>query len=166
MSQSDFSESSFTHGATEDNVNDFAKITSGSDDQLHSSEDTQSQSVCVVNSNISTPVSILIESLIKNICMIYEGDRDKANSMYKIICDKLYSMGLLDESYSMREFEGIRSQYQRGFLQLLASVKSGDKSMPLTPIWPKTDINSHYNSEFDEVEYIAGGGFGQVITSE
>lgn len=94
--------------------------------------------------------------------MIYETDREKANAMYKIICDKLYSMKLLDESYSMMEFEGIRSQYQRGFLQLLASVKNGDKSLPLTPIWPKTDINSHYQSEFNEVEYIAGGGFGQV----
>lgn len=160
MSQSDFSGTS----STEEDDNYFRKMTSGSDDQTPSSEDPQSQSVCVVsNSSISTPVSILIESLIKNICMIYETDRDKANAMYKIICDKLYSMKLLDESYSMMEFEGIRSQYQRGFLQLLASVKNGDKSLPLTPIWPKNDVNSHYHSEFNEVEYIAGGGFGQVI---
>lgn len=159
MFQSDFSGTS----STEEDDNYFQKMTSGSDDQTPSSEDPQSQSVCVVsNSSISTPVSILIESLIKNICMIYETDREKANAMYKIICDKLYSMKLLDESYSMVEFEGIRSQYQRGFLQLLASVKNGDKSLPLTPIWPKTDVNSHYHSEFNEVEYIAGGGFGQV----
>lgn len=127
-------------------------------------EDQQSQSVYVVsNSHISTPVSILIESLIKNICMIYETDSAKANMMYKIICDKLYSMKLLGESYTMAEFEGIRSQYQRGFRQWLSSVKRGDKNLPLTPIWPSSQGNSHYHSEFDEVEYIAGGGFGQVI---
>lgn len=153
---------SFNPVSTEEDDNYFDKMVSESDEQLVSTEESQSQSVCVIN-NISTPVSILIESLIKNICMIYESDREKANAMYKIICDKLYSMKLLDESYSMKEFEGIRSQYQRGFLQLLSSVKSGDKSLPLTPIWPKTEVNSHYFSEFDEVEYIAGGGFGQVI---
>lgn len=163
MSESDFSGRMSSSLYSEEDDNYFENMTSCSDDQTSNSEQPHSQSVCVVsNSSISTPVSILIESLIKNICMIYETDRGKANAMYKIICDKLYSMKLLDESYSMMEFEGIRSQYQRGFLQLLASVKNGDKSLPLTPIWPKSDINSHYRSEFDEVEYIAGGGFGQV----
>lgn len=150
--------------STEDK--EFDEMTSDTDELSYGLEDPQSQSVAAVvaNSTISTPVSILIESLIKNICMIYENDREKASAMYEIICDKFYSMKLLDESYSMREFEGIRSQYQRGFLQLLASIKRGDKGLPLAPIWPKSDINSHYHSEFDEVEYIAGGGFGQVYT--
>lgn len=158
MSQFGFNERT----SSDDEDFDFSKMTSDSENQTCSSENLQSQSVCVFSNSISTPVSLLIESLIKNICMIYETDRQKANAMYKIICDKLYSMKLLDESYSMTEFEGIRSQYQRGFLQLLASVKRGDKSLPLTPVWPKSDSSSHYNSEFDEVEYIAGGGFGQV----
>ncbi|KAJ8956834.1 hypothetical protein NQ318_014248 [Aromia moschata] len=111
---------------------------------------------------VSTPVSILIESLVKNICSMCEPDKNKASLMYELICDKLFAMNLIDESYSMREFEGMRSQYMKAFLQLVTSVKSGDKNLPLRSIWPTPDINSHYLREFDEVEYIAGGGFGQV----
>lgn len=134
--------------------------------EILETDDTQSQSVCVVKPNISTPVSILIESLVKNICMMYENDQKKASVMYKMICDKLYDMNLLSESYAMKEFEGIRSQYQRAFLHLLSSVRNGDKALPLTPLWPKNDINSHYHREFDEMEFIAGGGFGQVIINK
>ncbi|XP_056635791.1 probable serine/threonine-protein kinase ifkC isoform X1 [Diorhabda sublineata] len=127
------------------------------------SNETKPQSVCIVSKpSISTPVSILIESLIKKICMIYETDNQQAEIMYKVICDKLYDMNLIGESYTMNEFESIRSQYQRALLHLLASVKNGDKNLPISPIWPKSDFNSHYHREFEEVEYIAGGGFGQV----
>ncbi|CAH1117703.1 unnamed protein product [Phaedon cochleariae] len=134
------------------------------DDEIPSiEENSQSQPLYVVSKpSVSTPVSILIESLIQNICTIYESDQKKQSVMYKVICDKLHSMNLLGESYNMMEFEGIRSQYQRAFLHLLASVKSGDKSIPVSPIWPKFAIHSHYHREFDEVDYIAGGGFGQV----
>ncbi|CAG9858261.1 unnamed protein product [Phyllotreta striolata] len=130
--------------------------------EISKTDKSNSQSCLVVSQpNISIPVSLLIESLVKNICSIFETDQKKAENMYKIICDKLYHMNLLSESYSMNEFEGIRSQYQRAFIQLLSSVKD-DKSLPLSPIWPKPDFNSHYHREFEEVEYIAGGGFGQV----
>lgn len=132
------------------------------ENEISSADDTQSQSVCVVKPSVSTPVSILIESLVKNICTVYEKDQKKATVMYNMICDKLYEMNLLGESYAMKEFEGIRSQYQRAFLHLLSSVRNGDKTLPLTPLWPKNDINSHYHREFDEMDFIAGGGFGQV----
>lgn len=128
-------------------------------------DESQSQPVCVVKPSVSTPISILIESLVKNICMIFENDQKKASAMYKLICDRLYDMNLLGESYTMSEFEGIRSQYQRAFLHLLSSVRNGDKALPIRPLWPKNDINSHYHREFDEIDYIAGGGFGKVLQS-
>lgn len=132
--------------------------------EIPRNEKTDTQHLMVVpKPSMSIPVSLLIESLVKNICTIYESDQQKAENMYKVICDKLYNMNLLGESYSMNEFEGMRSQYQRALMQLLSSVKGGDKSLPLSPIWPKSEFNSHYHREFDEVEFIAGGGFGQVI---
>ncbi|KAJ8978065.1 hypothetical protein NQ317_015872 [Molorchus minor] len=133
-------------------------------DQLSPESHLQSQSVCIVPKpgKVSTPVSILIESLVKNVCTMLESDQNKASMMYKLICDKLFTMNLIDESYNMTEFEGMRSQYMKAFLQLVSSVKSGDKNLPLRPIWPTTEINSHYLREFEEIEYIAGGGFGQV----
>ncbi|CAH1997152.1 unnamed protein product [Acanthoscelides obtectus] len=138
--------------------------------RLSNTTSSLSQPVCVVSNNtnakpsISIPVSILIESLVKNICSIYEADPNKASLMYNRICDKLYSMNLLSESYSMTEFEGIRSQYQRALLHLISSTKNGskDNNVPVKPKWLNSEVNSHYRREFDEVEFIAGGGFGQV----
>lgn len=122
--------------------------------------------VCVVNKQpvkVTTPVSILIESLVKNLCMAYEKDQKKATVVYNLICDKLFQMKLIDESYTMDEFEGMRNQYQNAFYQLFCAAMGGDSSVPLRPVWPKCEIiSSHYHDEFDEIEYIAGGGFGQV----
>lgn len=134
--------------------------------QKEAKTDINTESLCVIPSPqtlISTNVSLLIESLVKNICMIYEADANKAAAMYNLICDKLFKMHMIDESYTMNEFEGVRSQYQRAFLHLLTSALGKDKTLPLRPIWPSLDSsNSHYLREFDEIEYIAGGGFGRV----
>lgn len=112
---------------------------------------------------VTTPVSILIESLVKQLCNVYEKDDKKADIIYRLICDKLFKMNLIDESYNMNEFEGIRSQYQNAFYHLLSSALGEDKTLPLHPRWLDSEIiSSHYHHEFDEEEYIAGGGFGQV----
>lgn len=121
--------------------------------------------ICVVNKpvKVTTPVSILIESLVKNLCMAYEKDHKKATVVYNLICDKLFQMKLIDESYTMKEFEGMRSQYQKAFYQLFNAAMGSENSVPLRPVWPNSEIiSSHYHDEFDELEYIAGGGFGQV----
>ncbi|KAJ3653768.1 hypothetical protein Zmor_013003 [Zophobas morio] len=113
---------------------------------------------------VSTPISILIESLVKNLCSVYESDTGKVTKMYNLICDKLFQMNMIDESYLMTEFEGMRSAYQQAFHHLLKTSMGGDSAVCGRPEWPKNDvINSHYYQEFDEIEYIAGGGFGQVF---
>lgn len=129
--------------------------------QFNKKEDT----LCVANTpvKITTPVSILIESLVKNLCMAYEKDHKKATVVYNLICDKLFQMKLIDESYTMEEFEGMRSQYQKAFYQVFSAAMGSDSAVPLGPLRPTCEIiSSHYHDEFDELEYIAGGGFGQV----
>ncbi|CAH0550069.1 unnamed protein product [Brassicogethes aeneus] len=124
-----------------------------------------SKSLCVMKKQprISTPISLLIESLVMNICTIYETDAQKAKEMYKLICSKLHKMRMIDESYNMNEFEGMRSQLQKGFIHLI-TANQNKKLTLMKPTWPKNDItDSHYLREFEEVEYIAGGGFGQVF---
>lgn len=112
---------------------------------------------------VSTPISILIESLVKNLCSIYESDSEKVAKMYNLICDRLFQMNLIDESYHMNEFESMRAAYQQAFHHLLKTSMGGENAVALRPVWPSIDsISSHYNQEFDEIEYIAGGGFGQV----
>lgn len=123
------------------------------------------ESACVIfkSAQVTTPISILIESLVQHLCNVYERDSQKATDMYKFICNTLFKMNLIDESYNMNEFEGMRSQYQKAFYQLLNTARGDESTIPLQPVWPECDIiSSHYHHEFDEEEYIAGGGFGQV----
>ncbi|KAK5645853.1 hypothetical protein RI129_004317 [Pyrocoelia pectoralis] len=113
----------------------------------------------------STPTSILIESLVKNLCSICEPDEQKSQKIYNFICSKLFEMKLVDESYNMVEFEGMRNQYQRALYHLVTSAIGKQPVPSLQAFWQNNDITnewSHYYREFDEIEYIAGGGFGQV----
>ncbi|RZC37624.1 serine/threonine-protein kinase ifkC [Asbolus verrucosus] len=128
-----------------------------------SSESNNSVNVISKYVKVSTPISILIESLVKNLCNIYESDSEKVTMMYNLICDRLFKMNMIDESYNMDEFEGMRAAYQKAFHQLLKSSMGDEKAVAVRPVWPNSDpTNSHYYQEFDEIEYIAGGGFGQV----
>ncbi|XP_074030036.1 eukaryotic translation initiation factor 2-alpha kinase 1 [Leptinotarsa decemlineata] len=134
------------------------------EDEISNTEESQSQSLCLKSKHaVPIPASILIESLIKKLIAIYESDPKQSSMMYKVMCDKLYNMNLLGESYTMSEFEGIRNEYQRVFIHLLTAFKKGDNSLLLSPMWPKVEVHSHYHLEFEEVEFIAGGGFGQVF---
>lgn len=121
------------------------------------------ESTCVIfkTPQVTTPISILIESLVQHLCNVYEKDSRKATDMYKFICSTLFRMDLIDESYNMKEFEGMRSQYQNALFRLLNTARGEDNIIPFEPVWPECD-SSHYYHEFDEEEYIAGGGFGQV----
>lgn len=112
----------------------------------------------------SIHISILIQSLVKSLCHILEPDSKKVIKVYNHICEKLSQMKLIDESWNMVEFESIRARYEQALHHLLrTSIGGGDQLVPIQPIWIHNDlINSHYSQEFDEIEYIAGGGFGQV----
>lgn len=112
----------------------------------------------------TTNISILIESLVKNLCGIYEADEAKSNQIYQLICDKLHEMKMIDESYNMTEFEGMRNQYQRALYHLVTAARGGEPPSSVS-MWNNNDVSnewSHYYREFEEIEYIAGGGFGQV----
>lgn len=87
-----------------------------------------------------------------------------SHQIYRLICDKLHEMRLIDESYNMTEFEGMRNQYQRALFHLVTAARGGEPPSPVQPLWNNAEVSneSHYFREFDEVEYIAGGGFGQV----
>ncbi|CAH0726327.1 unnamed protein product, partial [Brenthis ino] len=120
----------------------------------------------VINSNATTPISLLIQSLVKQLCALLEKDISRANQLYNTICEKLHSMNLIDDSYAMGEFEVMRSQYQRALYQLV-TVASGTE-IPITmPVsWPITKSGlewSRYHREFEELYFIAGGGFGNVF---
>ncbi|XP_063973355.1 eukaryotic translation initiation factor 2-alpha kinase 1-like isoform X2 [Diachasmimorpha longicaudata] len=111
---------------------------------------------------VAPSTSLLIESLLKSICAMFETDPTRRNKLYFILCDKLHEMKLIDSSYNMMEFESMRGQYQQAWYNLMtvARAAAGSESIiefpNLSPDW------SRYAIEFEEREFIASGGFGNV----
>ncbi|XP_011311598.1 eukaryotic translation initiation factor 2-alpha kinase 1-like [Fopius arisanus] len=111
---------------------------------------------------VAPSTSLLIESLLKSICAMFETDPTRRNKLYFILCDKLHEMRLIDSSYNMMEFESMRGQYQQAWYRLVAVARAAAGSEDiiefpnLSPDW------SRYAVEFDEREFIASGGFGTV----
>ncbi|XP_029053340.2 eukaryotic translation initiation factor 2-alpha kinase 1-like [Osmia bicornis bicornis] len=116
-------------------------------------------------SRVTPSTSLLIESLIQQLCVLFEGDNlVRRNKLYFAICDRLHELKLIDSSYNMMEFETLRSQYQRALYHLVtvARAATGCESIlqvpsSLIPEW------SRYHREFQEIGFIAAGGFGNVF---
>nr|XP_003704942.1 PREDICTED: eukaryotic translation initiation factor 2-alpha kinase 1-like [Megachile rotundata] len=115
--------------------------------------------------SIVTPsTSLLIESLIQQLCMLFEDDTARRNKLYFAICDRLHELKLIDSSYSMMEFETLRSQYQRALYHLVAVARAatGCESILQVPSSLMTEW-SRYHREFQEISFIGAGGFGNVF---
>lgn len=76
-------------------------------------------------------------------------------------------MNLIDDSYAMGEFEVMRSQYQRALYQLVTVASGSEIPLTLPATWPILKPSglewSRYHREFEELYFIAGGGFGSVF---
>lgn len=120
----------------------------------------------MVAGKATTPTSLLVESLIQQFCTMIEPDPELSSNLYTAICKQLYQMNLIDETYSMGEFELMRNQYRRALYQLVCVAKGQDLPVDLKSFWPLRQLVgmdwSRYHREFDEISYIAGGGFGKV----
>lgn len=121
----------------------------------------------IVNAKATTPVSLLVESLVQQLCAMLEPDPQKSLSLYNTICEHLHQLKLIDETYAMGEFEMMRSQYQRALYQLVSIARGEGLPVELESVWPLAQPLglewSRYHREFDEIGYIAGGGFGKVF---
>nr|XP_029731014.1 eukaryotic translation initiation factor 2-alpha kinase 1-like [Aedes albopictus] len=116
----------------------------------------------------STPVSLLVESLVQQLCALLEADPERSKELYETICQRLHAVNLIDETYSMGEFEMMRSQYQKALYQLVSIARGNNLPVPslenIWPLQPSVGLEwSRYHREFTELEFIAGGGFGKVF---
>lgn len=115
----------------------------------------------------TTPVSLLVESLLQQLCSLLEADTKRSQMLYKSICEQLQQMNLIDDTWEMGEFEAMRSQYQRALFQLVAVARGQDLPHSLQSVWPLTSPRkldwSRYHRDFEEIAFIAGGGFGKVF---
>lgn len=118
----------------------------------------------LLKAKASTPISLLVESLVQQLCTLLEPDSIKATKLYNVICEKLYEMKLIDESYSMEEFEVMRNRYQKALYQLVGVAKGSDIPKTIQYMVPSNNkaLDSRYSREFTELAFLGGGGFGQV----
>ncbi|XP_076670116.1 eukaryotic translation initiation factor 2-alpha kinase 1 isoform X2 [Andrena cerasifolii] len=124
------------------------------------SSQTNGQVVSIAASS----TSLLIESLIEQLCTMFESDTVRRNRLYFAICDKLHELNLIDSSYNLMEFEQLRGQYQRALYHLVtvARASTGCESALQVPNLLMTEW-SRYHREFQEISFIAAGGFGNVF---
>ncbi|XP_035901425.1 eukaryotic translation initiation factor 2-alpha kinase 1-like [Anopheles stephensi] len=118
----------------------------------------------------SAPVSLLVESLLQQLCALLEPDAERSRVLYKTICDRLHAVNLIDETYTMGEFEMMRNQYQKALYHLVSIARGRDLPVVLPDLqeyWPlPAGLEwSRYYREFEELSFIAGGGFGKVYRS-
>ncbi|XP_003692497.1 eukaryotic translation initiation factor 2-alpha kinase 1-like [Apis florea] len=129
--------------------------------------------ICLDNENknngqiisiVTTSTSLLIESLIQQSCMLFEDDSERRNKLYLAICDRLHKLKIIDSSYNMIELEPLRGQYQQALYHLFTVARAtiGCENAlqiprPLMTEW------SRYHKEFQEISFIASGGFGNVF---
>lgn len=53
----------------------------------------------------TTPVSLLVESLVQQLCTMLDPDPYRSHNLYHTICKQLHQMNLIDNTYAMGEFE-------------------------------------------------------------
>lgn len=58
-----------------------------------------------MSSKATTPVSLLVESLVQQLCTMLDPDPCRSHHLYHTICEQLHQMNLIDNTYSMGEFE-------------------------------------------------------------
>ncbi|CAG9808108.1 unnamed protein product [Chironomus riparius] len=117
----------------------------------------------------STPYSLLVQSLIKQLCNFIEGNKSKSNELYHKICLKLHELRMIDESYQKNEFENIRSCYETAINALVNIAR--ENTLPNNNIveFPLNGEPQHalewsrYYKDFEEIEKIAHGGFADVF---
>ncbi|XP_014601221.1 PREDICTED: eukaryotic translation initiation factor 2-alpha kinase 1-like [Polistes canadensis] len=107
---------------------------------------------------------VLIESLIKQMCTMWEGDTVKRDKLYFMICNRLHETGMIDTSYNSMEVENIRSQYEHALYKLVmvARAATGCETPLNVPNCLMAEW-SRYRREFKEKEFIAAGGFSNVF---
>uniref|UniRef100_A0A2M4BFT7 non-specific serine/threonine protein kinase n=1 Tax=Anopheles marajoara TaxID=58244 RepID=A0A2M4BFT7_9DIPT len=120
-----------------------------------------------ITTKASAPVSLLVESLLQQLCTMLEPNVERSRELYNTICERLHAVNLIDETYAMGEFEMMRSQYQKALYHLVSIARGQDLPVLLQDCWPLQQPLglewSRYYREFEELSFLAGGGFGKVF---
>ncbi|XP_043476228.1 eukaryotic translation initiation factor 2-alpha kinase 1-like isoform X1 [Leptopilina heterotoma] len=148
------------------NLTTIAKFDEGEDHWTTKCVDNSSKlkSQNYVVDQISSATSLLIESLLQQLCTMLEKCPSRRKRLYFAICNKLHEMKLIDNSYHISDFEMIRNHYQQALYHLVSAARVSIHKEPILDI-SSCYINdwSRYHQEFQEICFISSGGFGNVF---
>ena len=133
---------------------------------------------------------IIWQSILQHLCTLYEpGNPQRRRLLFSSICSSLEKLNLMESSYKIDELSALRSHYSHAFDRLLKMAQGNidelesnntngisyhqniNNCLPLSKnnnISLNEDIaemffqHSRYSNEFEELQYLAKGGFGCV----
>ena len=132
---------------------------------------------------------IVWQSVLLHLCSLYEPNSwRRRRLLFSSICSSLEKLNLIESTYKIDELSTLRSHYSHAFVRLMKMAQSNinqiekpesvgimyDKSMNYFPLLnlhsspSNEDIDemfyqhSRYANEFEELQYLAKGGFGRV----
>jgi hypothetical protein len=150
------------------------RLSSLSTDEVDGSGSSKLASNLLNSFNQTTPYSLLVQSLIKQLCRFIEIDNQRSTALYNKICEKLYEMKFIDESYEKSEFENIRTSYELALKNLVEATRTDalaatGQQLEVWPLMnsPRAALEwSRYYKDFEEIDKIGEGGFGDVWKSK
>ena len=132
---------------------------------------------------------IVWQSVLLHLCSLYEPDSwERRRLLFSSICSSLEKLNLIESTYRIDELSTLRSHYSHAFVRLMKMAQNNinqiakresvgvmyDKNMSCLPLLnlhsspSSEDIDqmfyqhSRYANEFEELQYLAKGGFGCV----
>lgn len=137
------------------------KSTSATSASTSSSGDSYSKTVAVVSKHqVSIPISIVLETLVQEVCSNHETDGRNNNLNYNKICMRLQTLGFLNESWHMIEFESVIDQLRKWIYTPMN--KSPTSQLCLKNEHYNNENYSLYTREFEEIKLIGDGGSSKV----
>ena len=135
-----------------------------------------------VTNNETGAASLVFHSVLHHLCSFYEKRQDRRERLFKEICSRISALSLLEPSpvFQYEEFASLKSHYQHAIVRLikvaqgsLDGTENGMLPMPnsrglaaLNSIGHGEEELFHasrYANEFEEIAFLAKGGFGAVF---
>ncbi|CAG5114476.1 unnamed protein product, partial [Candidula unifasciata] len=141
----------------------------------------QETQALAIAANKNLPPHLLLASLLEELCFIYVKDKNKAQHLFKILCERLSKLQVMAPLSHVDEMSGLRYQRRTMLNKLIRAAMRSMEQGPSLLALPETHFSlnvsspgfmeediieqqtSRYKNEFQELGILGKGGFGSVF---